>query len=544
MSKGRLHLAVVGEFNRGKSTFINALIGDKILPTSVLPVTSIPTKILYGDSPACIVRFLKNKPPLIITQSKKEVVEILGQYATEQNNPKNQFAVSSIEVQYPSRILENGTVLIDTPGFGSAHIHNTMLALDSITECDAVIFLLSAESPLTHTELEFFKLLIKKIPRIFFVLNKVDLLTPSQLREVEIFIKKTLKEYLPPKEECFLFHISALLAEKNIENPQNNGWVKSGMEQIEKDILTFMSREKYFTLAQALSDKLREAIGNILSYLKKEKGELEAPLVILTNEESELSKALENMTNILTKDISEMVKEKNALTATIRGNLSKYEERIKDKIREALLLLINSSSCDRESLKNATLSLRCIIEQLFFSLRKDILFAINTSLKNTFTVHSQRMEDFLNALLKKVFPKKDDVKILEKINKIEVENLDGKEVSEYSIKIRLDLKWYEWFSTRQERIKRVHQRFDKEVKEEIHNYVVKLIDSLIIYAEEKFGHAKKILTEEYDAGLKIVRDALNKKRETIVREKEKVDKYIKNLEIRIEALNKILDKIT
>lgn len=511
-----------------------------------MPVTSIPTKIVYGDSPACIVRFLKNKPPLVITQSKKRVVETLFLYATEKYNPKNQYSVSTIEVQYPSRILENGTVLVDTPGFGSAHIHNTMLALDSLSECDAVIFLLSAESPLTHTELEFLKLLIKKIPRIFFVLNKEDLLTQSQLAEVECFIKKTLKGYFAYKEEYLLFHVSALLAEKSIDGTvidRANLWTESGMDSIEKDILIFMTREKYFTLAQAISDKLRDAIVNIIALLKKDKNELESPSVMLTNEESELSEALERMSNFLTEEISEVVKKKDSFIENIRKKLPEYEERVVNKIREALSLLIKTSSCDKESLKNVTFSLNCIIEQQLFTLRKDVLFTINNFLMYIFTTYPQKAEDFLNNLLERIFSKENKVKIWDKVNKIELVNVKEKEETEKSVQIKLELKWYEWFSSRQRRIEKVHQRFDKESKEKIRNCVAQLIDRLIMSAEETFEQLRKIFTGEYESYSKLLSETLNKKRETILREKEKVSGFVKNIDSRIEMLSKILEKI-
>jgi len=157
LSRGKLHLAVLGQFNRGKSTFLNALLGLKILPTSVLPITSVPTIISYGDTISCRVRFLDQKPDLLIRQSLESIQDILKKYVAEENNPNNQLCVKEVEVSCNSQLLENGTILIDTPGFGSTHLHNTRVALTTLTECDAAIFLMSADPPLTQTELEFLK---------------------------------------------------------------------------------------------------------------------------------------------------------------------------------------------------------------------------------------------------------------------------------------------------------------------------------------------------------------------------------------------------
>ncbi|MBN1307978.1 MAG: dynamin family protein, partial [Chitinispirillaceae bacterium] len=160
LAHGRLHLAVVGEFNRGKSTFINGLVGMQLLPTSVLPITAVPTRIIYGSGLRCTIRFLNKKPDILIRTAPESITEALLQYVAEENNPKNRYGVDSVEVAVPSPLLENGTTLIDTPGFGSTFLHNTKTALDALADCDAALFLLSADPPMTQTEVEFLKQVI------------------------------------------------------------------------------------------------------------------------------------------------------------------------------------------------------------------------------------------------------------------------------------------------------------------------------------------------------------------------------------------------
>jgi predicted GTPase len=157
LAHGRLHLAVLGQFNRGKSTFINALVGLNVLPTSVLPLQSVPTLISWGPHLKCVLRFLNGKPYLIVQKSNEDISATLTAYVAEEHNPKNQLCVKEVEVQCPSELLENGTVLIDTPGFGSTYLHNTRTALETIVECDAALFLISADPPLTQMEVEFLR---------------------------------------------------------------------------------------------------------------------------------------------------------------------------------------------------------------------------------------------------------------------------------------------------------------------------------------------------------------------------------------------------
>src|SRR5665647_1211509 len=207
LAQGKLHLAVLGQFNRGKSTFLNALIGMNVLPTSVLPITSVPTIISYDDHISCRVRFLDQKPDLVIRQSLEAIQDVLKKYVAEENNPNNQLCVKEVEVTCPSPLLGNGTVLLDTPGFGSTHLHNTRAALTVLTECDAAIFLLSADPPLTQTELEFLKQVNLYVPRIFFVVNKIDLLTKDELSTIDQFIKNVLVMQLKYPADLELFHI-------------------------------------------------------------------------------------------------------------------------------------------------------------------------------------------------------------------------------------------------------------------------------------------------------------------------------------------------
>src|SRR5580692_2927229 len=114
----QLHLAVLGQMKRGKSSFINALLGAEILPTGVLPVTSVISEIRYGVVPEAAIFYRTG-------QREKVALSALADYITESANPSNKKRVASVEISHPSPFLEAGIVLIDTPGIGSTHAHNT-----------------------------------------------------------------------------------------------------------------------------------------------------------------------------------------------------------------------------------------------------------------------------------------------------------------------------------------------------------------------------------------------------------------------------------
>ena len=156
----RFNLAVLGGFKRGKSTFINALLGNSILPTGVTPLTSIVTMVKYGESVEVEVRFMDGRT------EKISVKDLFG-YITEKGNPSNKLNVSEVEVTFDAPLLKEGITLIDTPGTGSTYQENTQATFRFIGHVDAGIFLIASDPPISESELEFLHLIDKDIEKIF-----------------------------------------------------------------------------------------------------------------------------------------------------------------------------------------------------------------------------------------------------------------------------------------------------------------------------------------------------------------------------------------
>ncbi|MFZ0484056.1 MAG: dynamin family protein, partial [Desulfobacterales bacterium] len=187
---GRFHLAVLGQFKRGKSTLLNALISEPILPVSVIPLTSVPTFIRFGSPSIIRVRYGDNRGVEEFSgESTSDRTDLLVKYVTEEGNPKNKLGVTEVEVVLPAPILSKGVVLIDTPGIGSTYRHNTQATLNFLQQCDAALFLISADPPITDVELDFLRQVRQKIPRLFFILNKVDYLNAKERDQVLSFFR-------------------------------------------------------------------------------------------------------------------------------------------------------------------------------------------------------------------------------------------------------------------------------------------------------------------------------------------------------------------
>ena len=209
---------MLGQFKRGKSTLLNALLGAPVLPTGVTPVTAIPTFIKAGPKAAARITFQDGKKPLL-TSVDGEIPDVLERYISEVKNSHNRFNVENVEIEVRSEFLNHGIVLIDTPGVGSTFLHNTRAAEAVLTECDAAVFCVSSDPPITEVELNYLSKVQELIPKIFFALNKVDLLDIQERRMAERFLADVLNR-------------ARLQKELNAETDQLWKKAQSGLHQI------------------------------------------------------------------------------------------------------------------------------------------------------------------------------------------------------------------------------------------------------------------------------------------------------------------------
>lgn len=200
LQKFSFNLVVLGEFKRGKSSLINALLGAPVLPTGVIPLTSIPTVIGFAEVAKLQVKFIDGR----VEQSS---IDALENYVTERLNPNNGLDVLAVEVSYPAELLRQQVNIVDTPGTGSVHLHNTKAAYEFLPDADAAIFVLSADQPASLSELQFLADARGQIQKFFFVQNKVDLLSAEELEESNQFLTKTLSAHC--KTACTVYPVSA-----------------------------------------------------------------------------------------------------------------------------------------------------------------------------------------------------------------------------------------------------------------------------------------------------------------------------------------------
>jgi tRNA U34 5-carboxymethylaminomethyl modifying GTPase MnmE/TrmE len=278
LAQGRFHLAVLGQFKRGKSTLLNALLGEALLPSSVVPVTAIPTFVRAGDSPSARVVFGNDRSPVEFRGTGGALTEFLTQYVTESGNPKNAHGVTQVEVTHPAAILRRGVALIDTPGIGSTFQHNTEATLNFLPQCDAALFLVSADPPLTAVEAEFLRAVRAKVPRLFFVLNKADQLDAAERQTALAFLRRQLTEQAGIAAETPLFCVSARQALAARRANDAAAWTRSGLAELERHLVEFLAEEKTATLRDAVARKAADVLGEALLKLRLALRSLELPV--------------------------------------------------------------------------------------------------------------------------------------------------------------------------------------------------------------------------------------------------------------------------
>lgn len=230
------YLAVLGLFKRGKSTLINALLRDDVLPVGVIPVTSVITFLKYGDERKATVSF--------ISGSTKQVdVAALSEYVTEKGNPHNEKGVREVEVRLPASILKSGVTIIDTPGVGSTYLGGTQTTYQFLDRADACIFTLAVDPPIGQSELDLLKAIRPHARKLIFVLNKKDYADEASLRETVNFCLDVIGLSLGTKD-IPIYPISAKWAQDGHRGADSHKVAKSGLPELLRVLEDLLRGEK------------------------------------------------------------------------------------------------------------------------------------------------------------------------------------------------------------------------------------------------------------------------------------------------------------
>lgn len=262
-------VAVVGEFKRGKSSVINALLGEDILPTFLNPWTAVKTEVQFSQDEEAILTFTNGEHRVIPFSE-------LQDWLTKKNENSN--LIEQALVRYPSDFLmDTGVILMDTPGLNDDGVldERTFAAMWHI---DMLLWVLSPDSPFSNSEAAYLKRMVieANIHSVLFVINRIDFVEeedrPLLLDTMRNRIHNVMAEVLSVEElkadgygNIVLFSARDALSARKKENPlllQNSGFFTL-LSMMELGI----KRALYWKKHRKLPNAIKEQIGNTIANL-------------------------------------------------------------------------------------------------------------------------------------------------------------------------------------------------------------------------------------------------------------------------------------
>lgn len=335
LGEDRFLLAVVGQFKRGKSSLMNAIVGRPLLPTGTLPVTSVVTALRYGPTARAFVR--RAGRPLV----EEIPVAALADFVTERGNPGNLERVQSVDVEAPVRFLRRGLHFVDTPGVGSAHERNTIATLSFLPDADAAIFVTSADGPLSRAELDFLDVVRKSVRKLFFVLNKVDQVSGEERAEVVAYTQRLLSERLGVASVP-LFPVSA--ARALAAAADDDSLSASGLPDLQAALAAFLESDRRTVLLVRILDRAIAGLEGARFALGVRGRALAGPAALGEDGSAELGRRL-----------GELAAERRALVDRARERVERWKAEVLDPAlvdlsRELAHALADDPSTGREQI--------------------------------------------------------------------------------------------------------------------------------------------------------------------------------------------------
>jgi ribosome biogenesis GTPase A len=330
LAADRFHLVVVGEFNHGKTTFVNSLLGGGVLPVGVTPTTAVIHHLEYAESPRAEVVFESgNRHEVPFERIKQFAVggdraSLLGDHSDDGADDD----VKYLEVGFPAELLRERIVLVDTPGVNDLSLQRADITYSYIPRSDAVLFLLDAGQPLKESERVFLteKLLGQSRDKIIFVVTKCDIWSDDERAEALAYIRNELSKLV---KEPVIFPVSA---EKALESELE----ASGMPELLEHLTRFLAEERgRILLGNALGEGidaaslLRRGIDARRRALAMSKEELSRRIDALEKDLAGQHRTIEERRSAIREEIA-------AIKAWVRRDLDHFVDDVTGKLTKVI----------------------------------------------------------------------------------------------------------------------------------------------------------------------------------------------------------------
>ena len=342
-----IRVAIMGITSSGKSTLVNALLGEKILPMAIRPSSSIIITACKGENRQATIYFSDEKPQTLSGSNLSE--KIIGEYADESNNPNNKLKVTQIDITTPYFLLGENIQIIDSPGLDAWDLesHEKLTLEILLPTIDICIFLTTVKANSDATNVEKIKVVNEKEKQIILVQNMIDSIEEKIGKNgiVEenksIILKKhknraqnLLKEGTKNIEGFEVVQISALNGLKGIINKDKELYKSSNIEDFIRAIETCI-KKVLPKINEQREVNLGERINHIITTDKE----------IISGSDLE---TIESLVKVKTEDIDNLVYNFKNSREKILLKIKDIEDVISDTINE----IGSSSSEEVESYLN------------------------------------------------------------------------------------------------------------------------------------------------------------------------------------------------
>ena len=241
-----IDVAVLGQFKAGKSSFLNSLIGQSILPVGAIPVTTAITRPQYGNKERALVRHFDGR-------TTEVPLSDIADFTSEAKNPSNSKNVAIVDIELPSMQKYPCLRLVDTPGLGSVYRYHQSTSEHWLPAVGTALLAVSSDRPLSEHDLELIRELTSHTPNIILLLTKADILSPDQQKEVVTFFQQTLQRELHRALPVYLY-----------SNKSNTEEYK---QLVEENIFKTICANRDLEFSRILNHKVHSLSEQCLGYL-------------------------------------------------------------------------------------------------------------------------------------------------------------------------------------------------------------------------------------------------------------------------------------
>ncbi len=293
---GVFRVLVLGEFKRGKSTLINALLGANLLPANVTPTTALLTLIKYGPEVTIDLIPFRGEPERV---SVEQLAQTLSLSTDEEENHRRQATYKIVEVHYPSPLCENNVEIVDSPGLNESAIR-TEITSGYVRQSDAAIFVLSATNFASLTELEYLNthILGKGLTHIFFAINQYDRVLDDaddparEARDLTALAEQRLGPLTRVNGRDYgrerIYFVSAKPALRARLAADSHGLEQSRLPALEGSLERFLARERGRVALERPLAQAAQAVGDARDALAFRRSTMEIDLATLENRVKEV----------------------------------------------------------------------------------------------------------------------------------------------------------------------------------------------------------------------------------------------------------------